>query len=213
MAENPSAPLQDQVAAMLAAAADGVLPAIVQAGHPALRTPAARWTCQLEPAQLTELIDLLRRCMHAAPGVGLAAPQLGISLQLAVLEDRHLIEPEAATLRERTELEFFAVLNPRYEALGPEMAEFYEGCLSVDGWQAVVPRHRAVGLHFESPDGVAQYREFSGWPARIVQHETDHLAGELYLDKAILRSLASNAEYAARWAEPGIGLAQRGLGF
>ena len=185
----------------------------MQAGHPALRTPAARWTGQLEPAQLTELIDLLRRCMHAAPGVGLAAPQLGISLQLAVLEDRHLIESEAATLRERTELEFFAVLNPRYEALGPEMAEFYEGCLSVDGWQAVVPRHRAVGLHFESPDGVAQYREFSGWPARIVQHETDHLAGELYLDKAILRSLASNAEYAARWAEPGIRLAQRGLGF
>lgn len=213
MVANPNPALQDQVAAIITAAAAGELPAIVQAGHPTLRTPAPAWQGQLNPRELESLIDVMRQCMHAAPGVGLAAPQIGVSLQLAVLEDQHLIDPETAALRERTHFDFLAVLNPRYQGLGTETAEFYEGCLSVPGWQAVVPRHRAVGLHFSSPDGSEHYREYSGWPARIVQHETDHLHGGLYLDKAIIRSLSSNAEYATRWAHPGIELAQRELGF
>lgn len=213
MAENPRRTLQEQVQEILAAAAEGTLPAIVHAGHPALRTAAAAWEGQLSQTELASLIEVMQQCMHAAPGVGLAAPQIGINLQLAVLEDRHPIESEAASRRERSKLEFFAMLNPQYTALGAETAEFYEGCLSVPGWQAVVARHRSVGLHFDSPHGSSQYREFSGWPARIVQHETDHLGGHLYLDKAIIRSLASNSEYAARWAQPGIELAQRGLGF
>src|SRR5450830_1853680 len=64
-----------------------VLPHIVQAGHPVLRQRAAPFTGQLDDAALAGLIDLMRRAMHKAPGVGLAAPQLGIPLQLAVLED------------------------------------------------------------------------------------------------------------------------------
>jgi len=191
----------------------GTLPPIVQAGHPALRQRAAAFDGQLPDDQLERLIALMRQVMHEAPGVGLAAPQLGIPLQLAVIEDQYDVDPEAAALRHRSPLDFLAVLNPRYTPLDLGVASFYEGCLSLNGLQAVVARHENVLLEFTTPDGTAVKRGFSGWQARIVQHETDHLDGVLYVDRAQLRSLSSNAEYAAHWAEAGIGKAQQGLGF
>jgi peptide deformylase len=191
----------------------GTLPPIVQAGHPALRQRAAAFDGQLSGELLTRLINIMREVMHQAPGVGLAAPQLGIPLQLAVLEDQYDVDPEAAALRKRNPLEFLAIVNPRYTPLGSGFAAFYEGCLSLNGLQAVVARHEQVLLEFQTPDGAAARREFSGWQARIVQHETDHLNGVLYVDRAQLRSLSSNAEYAAHWAEAGISRAQQGLGF
>jgi peptide deformylase len=191
----------------------GALPPIVQAGHPVLRQRAAAFDGQLSDDQLGRLITLMRQVMHEAPGVGLAAPQLGIPLQLAVVEDQFDVDPEAAALRHRSPLDFLAVLNPRYTPLGPGWASFYEGCLSLNGLQAVVARYENVLFEFQTPDGARMQREFSGWQARIVQHETDHLNGVLYVDRAQLRSLSTNAEYAAHWAEPGIGKAQQGLGF
>lgn len=192
---------------------DGVLPPIVQAGHPVLRQQAAPYTGQLDDATLAGLIDLMRRAMHKAPGVGLAAPQLGIPLQLAVLEDNFDVDPAVAAARSREPLEFFAMLNPRYEPLGTGLKAFYEGCLSVNGLQAAVLRPTSVRLTYTSPDGAPQQRDFTGWQARIVQHETDHLNGVLYLDRAELRSLTNNAEYAARWAQPDITRARQELGF
>ncbi|WP_394937720.1 peptide deformylase [Psychromicrobium sp. YIM B11713] len=189
------------------------VPPIVQAGHPVLRVVSAPWDGQLEQGELEALIELMRRTMHAAPGVGLAAPQLGIPLQLAVMEDLHPVSEEVRLTRERQELPFFAVLNPSYQPLGAESVDFFEGCLSMSGWQAVVSRHRSVGLSFITPEGESNYREFAGWQARIVQHETDHLAGTLYIDKAKTRSLSNNAEYAERWAQPTIDLARESLGF
>jgi peptide deformylase len=206
-----SANLLAELAAQLLAAED--LPPIVQAGHPALRAQAERFDGQLDDGQLAGLIALMRKVMHAAPGVGLAAPQLGLPLQLAVLEDHSELPADAAEQRRREPLDFVAVLNPVYTALGEETAGFYEGCLSVRGWQAVVERPLRVRLDYQDPTGAARSREFEGWSARIVQHETDHLAGTLYIDRALTRSLASNAEYARRWAQPGIGQARRGLGF
>jgi peptide deformylase len=191
----------------------GALPPIVQAGHPVLRQRAAAFDGQLSDDQLARLITLMREVMHEAPGVGLAAPQLGIPLQLAVVEDQFDVDPEAAALRHRSPLDFLAVLNPRYTPLGPGLASFYEGCLSLNGLQAVVARYENVLFEFQAPEGASMQREFSGWQGRIVQHETDHLNGVLYVDRAQLRSLSTNAEYAAHWAEPGIGKAQQGLGF
>lgn len=191
----------------------GALPPIVQAGHPVLRRRAAPFDGQIPPEQLDRLIGIMRQVMHDAPGVGLAAPQLGIPLQLAVLEDQFEVDPEAAALRNRRPLEFMAILNPSYTALGSGLAAFYEGCLSLSGLQAVVARPDTVQLEYLTPDGAAERRRFSGWQARIVQHETDHLNGILYIDRAQLRSLSSNAEYAAHWAEAGIGKAREGLGF
>ena len=202
--------IRETVQEILAAEA---LPPIVQAGHPVLRQQAAAFDGQITAGELDQLVDLMKRVMHEAPGVGLAAPQLGIPLQLAVLEDKFDVDPEAAAVRNRTPLEFLAVLNPRYRAVGTQAAAFFEGCLSLNGLQAVVVRPERVRLNFEEPDGLPAEREFTGWQARIVQHETDHLQGTLYIDRAELRSLSGNAEYAAHWAEPGIGKARSALGF
>jgi peptide deformylase len=191
----------------------GVLPSIVQAGHPVLRHVAAPFDGQLSDADLGRLIDLMRSVMHKAPGVGLAAPQLGIPLQVAVLEDQFDVDPDVAAVRGREPLPFFAMLNPHYQSLGTETVAFYEGCLSVAGLQAAVLRPESVRLDFTAPDGTQLQRSFSGWQARIVQHETDHLHGILYLDRAELRSLSSNAEYSARWAQPDISRARQELGF
>nr|WP_269439176.1 peptide deformylase [Arthrobacter sp. zg-Y820] len=189
------------------------LPPIVQLGHPALRQPALPYDGQLTAGELSALITLMRRVMHAAPGVGLAAPQLGIPLQIAVLEDRFDADPDITDVRDRHPLPFFTAINPRYTPVGAETAEFFEGCLSFNGYQGVVARARSVSLHFTDSDGAAVRRDFQGWQARIVQHETDHLHGTVYVDKVLTRSLCSNAEYLRRWASPSIDEAQRILGF
>ncbi|WP_255770244.1 peptide deformylase [Pseudarthrobacter sulfonivorans] len=204
------AQLRERVQEILAA---GLLPTIVQAGHPVLRQQAAAFEGQISDSELQQLIVLMRNVMHEAPGVGLAAPQIGIPLQLAVLEDQFDVDPEAAAVRHRMPLDFLAILNPRYAPLGDETAAFFEGCLSLSGLQAVVVRHERVLLTYETPESRGAEQEFNGWQARIVQHETDHLQGTLYVDRAELRSLSSNAEYAANWAEPGIGKARAALGF
>ncbi|MBT8162885.1 MULTISPECIES: peptide deformylase [Arthrobacter] len=189
------------------------LPAIVQVGHPVIRQHAARFDGQIDDTELVQLIERMRDVMHAAPGVGLAAPQLGIPLQLAVLEDRFDVDPIASEARQRTPLGFFPILNPTYEPTSPSTASFYEGCLSMRGFQAVVTRHRDVRLSYQRPDGSTAAEEFTGWQARIVQHETDHLHGGIYLDRAELRSLSNDGEYRTNWAYPGIEEARHGLGF
>jgi len=179
--------LREHVHALLDTYDDGVLP-IVQAGHPVLRTPAVPYSGQLGDL-LPRLLDAMRATMHAAPGVGLAAPQVGIGLALAVVEDPGAAEADDE--RERPPLPFRVLVNPRYEAVGDESRTFFEGCLSVHGWQAERPRHRTVRLTGEDETGAGFDDVLTGWPARIVQHETDHLRGELYVDGADLRTLSS----------------------
>ena len=210
LSDYSAARIRETVQQILAA---GVLPPIVQAGHPVLRILAVPYDGQLTDAELAQLINLMRSVMHKAPGVGLAAPQLGIPLQLAVLEDEFEVDPEVAAVRSREPLAFFAMLNPDYRPLGTSTAAFYEVCLSLNGVQAAVVRPASVRLEFTTPGGTPARRDFSGWQARIVQHETDHVHGILYLDRAELRSLSSNSEYSARWSQPDIALARQELGF
>ena len=196
-----------------AARPDGLAP-IVRAGHPALRAVAVPFDGQLSGAELAALLALMRRTMRAAPGVGLAAPQVGLPLALAVLEDPGVPDPAVAAVRERAPLAPRVLVNPRYAAVDDERAVFYEGCLSVIGYQAVVPRHRRVRLTGLDEHGTPLDELVTGWTARIVQHETDHLAGTLYLDRAELRSLSATDELGARWAaEPAPTTAARTLGF
>jgi peptide deformylase len=194
---------------------DGPDPArIVQAGHPVLRTPAQRYEGQLDDETFAELLALMRRTMHAAPGVGLAAPQIGIPLAIAVLEDPGAQDPDVGRLRERPPLPYRVLVNPRYEPVDDDRAAFYEGCLSVRGWQAVVARHRRVRLTGQDETGRELDEVVTGWPARIVQHETDHLQGTLYVDRAVMRSLvADDAPGAALASEPEPTTAARVLGF
>jgi peptide deformylase len=190
----------------------GPLP-IVTAGDPVLRRRADPYNGQLSDATLADLIDAMRVTMHAAPGVGLAAPQIGIGLQIAVIEDPATVDDAVAAARDRTPLPFQVLLNPVYRAQGTRRAVFYEGCLSVPGYQAVVDRPHAVEVEVTDLDGVRRTVEFSGWAARIVQHETDHLAGTLYLDRAILRSLTDSAHYLDGLGAADIGPAREALGF
>lgn len=186
---------------------------IVPAGLPVLRRPAAPYDGQLDDDVLRQLIEAMRETMHAAPGVGLAAPQIGLGLQLAVLEDTAEVAPEIALARDRRSLEFLVLVNPSYAPAGDGRALFYEGCLSVPGYQAAVDRPAVVTLTASAPDGSPIEAEYRGWQARIVAHETDHLAGTLYLDRADLRSLAANSLYQALWAGPSVDPARRNLGF
>ena len=112
---------------------------IVQAGDPVLREPAGALTpAEIAGAEIQQLIEMMRETMRDAPGVGLAAPQIGLPLQLAVIED--VAEIEAT---ERKPIAFHVIANARL-ALGDETVDFFEGCLSVEGFQAVVARARAV---------------------------------------------------------------------
>ncbi|MGU3434118.1 peptide deformylase [Actinomycetes bacterium M1A6_2h] len=202
------APIVD---AVLASALGDVVP-IVTAGDPVLRTPAAPYDFSLPGHVLERLLTVMRATMHDAPGVGLAAPQIGIPLQIAVIEDLYDVDGDVATVREREPQPYRVLINPTYEGLEGTRS-FYEGCLSVPGYQAVVRRHAAVRMRCLDETGGAVDERFDGWPARIVQHETDHLAGTLYIDRAEIRSLAENQTYGRLWANPSPASAASALGF
>ena len=204
--------IRDEVIGIIEIFESGSMPPIVQLGHPVLRAQAADFTNQLEPELLRRFLDTMRAVMLDAPGVGLAAPQLGIPLRIAVLQDLYETAPEIATVREREPLEYFKIINPTYSAIGTRTATFYEGCLSFNGYQGVVERPADITTSYLDADGLTHQRNFSGWQARIFQHETDHLSGTVYIDKAITRSLCANHEY-ARWANPDVAEAKVGLNF
>lgn len=203
-------PLAERVEELLAAG--GPLP-IVAAGQPVLRRATEPYDGQLGPALLARFVEALRLTMRAAPGVGLAAPQVGIPLRIAVVEDPAPVAGEIVTVRGRVPLPFRVLVNPVYEPVGGARAAFFEGCLSVPGWQAVVARHAEVRLRGSDEAGRPLDEVFTGWPARIVQHETDHLDGTLYLDRAELRSLSTNEAVAALWSQPAPAAAAEALGF
>jgi peptide deformylase len=194
-----------------------VLP-IVMCGEPVLRQPAQ----DVDPSDLAKpamrrLIAQMWATMEAAPGVGLAAPQVGVPLRLAVLQDgpERWGQQSADDLasRERSPLPFTVMVNPVLSPVadGGEAA-FYEGCLSVPGLTGVVRRHRRVRVEALDEHGKLFSREYRGWPARIVQHEFDHLVGVLYLDRVETRSISTGENYAKYWAGPTRKAAQT-LGF
>jgi len=141
--------------------------------------------------------------MHEAPGVGLAAPQVGLSLQLAVIEDREEYHKDAMAehLRERERLPvpFHVIINPALTLLPGEKVEFFEGCLSVPGFSALVSRARSVRVECLNEQGKKKAIEASGWYARILQHEIDHLHGGLYIDRMNSRTFTSADNWAAFW--------------
>ncbi|MFF9275730.1 peptide deformylase [Streptomyces griseosporeus] len=208
--DRERAPLVEQVEELLAPG--GPLP-IVAAGDPVLRRGTEPYEGQLGPGLFARFVAALRTTMRAAPGVGLAAPQVGVALRIAVVEDPAPVPEEVRVARGRVPLPFRVLVNPSYEPVGPARAAFFEGCLSVPGWQAVVARHAEVRLRGEDEQGRALDEVVAGWPARIVQHETDHLDGVLYLDRAEPRSLSSHQAMAERWNQPTPEAAARELGF
>jgi peptide deformylase len=177
---------------------------IVQAGNPVLRQRARPLSvAEIRTREIQKLIDTMRTCMREAPGVGLAAPQLGLGLQLAVIEDREEYHKEVSEAllqeRERRPVPFHVLVNPEIEEIGDERAEFFEGCLSLSGFSALVPRARAVRVNCLDERGQHKVIEASGWYARILQHEIDHLNGTLYIDRMRTRSFTTMENLAEFW--------------
>jgi peptide deformylase len=149
---------------------------ILKMGDPRLLQKAQRVPDQLfGSAELALLIEDMLDTMHASEGVGLAAPQIGVDLQLVLFgvdqSDRY---PDAPAVP-RTVL-----LNPVITPLESTQDEGWEGCLSVPGMRGIVPRWSRIRYEGVDQFGVAIVREVDGFHARVVQHECDHLEGTLY---------------------------------
>ena len=126
-------------------------------------------------AELDALIVAMFDTMHAADGVGLAAPQIGVDLQLVIFGfDNNERYPEAPAVP-RTIL-----LNPVITPLSQDMEEGWEGCLSVPGLRGAVNRYSLIRYQGIDPRGERIDRRAEGFHARVVQHECDHLIGRLY---------------------------------
>ena len=171
------------------------LPPIEQTGHPILRERAAEVTVQqIETPQFQQLVDTMIAVMRQAPGVGLAAPQIGVSMRVIVLEDTEQaaahLAPQERREREREPFPLRVFVNPVLRPQGRESRLFLEGCLSIAGYAALVERHRQVEVSGLDRYGTPQTWLTHGWPARILQHEVDHLDGVLYVDRMLTRSFA-----------------------
>jgi peptide deformylase len=182
---------------------------IVQAGDPILRQVARPLSAEeIVSAETQRLIELMRETMRDAPGVGLAAPQIGESARLVVIEDRPEyvkdIPADRLAERERSPVPFQVLVNPTLTLLDEGTALFFEGCLSMSGLVALTPR--ALAVRVEAFDERAEPVSITarGWYARILQHEIDHLNGQLYVDRMNPRSLMTQANFARHWQEASI---------
>ena len=147
---------------------------ILKMGDPRLLRIAAPVE-RFATAELRELVADMFETMRSVNGAGLAAPQIGVDLQLVIFgfnrNDRY---PDAPPVPETV------LLNPVIEPLGDAIEEGWEGCLSVPGLRGVVPRFARIRYCGVDVDGRAIEREAEGFHARVVQHECDHLVGTLY---------------------------------
>ena len=147
---------------------------ILKMGDPRLLRQAEP-VSRFDTPELHALIADMFDTMHAANGAGLAAPQIGVNLQLVIFGfSNNARYPDAPPVPETV------LLNPVLTPLSDEMEEGWEGCLSVPGMRGVVPRHARLRYVGVDPYGQTIDREVDGFHARVVQHECDHLNGILY---------------------------------
>ena len=177
---------------------------IASVGEPVLRDPARPLRPEeIDSEPIRKLIEHMRETLADAPGVGLAAPQIGEPLQLVIIEDKAAYQatltPAELAERERRPVSFHVLINPEIELLSPLEVNFFEGCLSLPGFMAIVPRARRVRVRALNEAGEIVTIEAEGWYARILQHEIDHLRGTLYIDRMLSRSFSSINHYNRHW--------------
>jgi peptide deformylase len=169
---------------------------IVQVGDPVLRRRAREVTRdELATPAIQNMIATMRDTMRDAPGVGLAAPQIGESLQLVVIEDPPQLQagltPEQLAERERAAVPFHVLVNPRLIPEGDAAVSAYEGCLSFSPFTMIVRRWHKVRVEALDEHGEPVTVVAAGWYARILQHEIDHLRGIVCCDRMDPRTLAT----------------------
>ncbi len=146
-----------------------LLPILI-APHPALRA-RTRSVTPADASRLSDLVPAMLATMYAAPGIGLAAPQVGVGLRLAVLD----LQPDGRR-------EPLVLVNPELVAVSREQEPREEGCLSLPNQYAEVVRPVAVTVRFHEPSGARRELAAEGLLARCLQHEIDHLDGVLFVD-------------------------------
>jgi peptide deformylase len=168
-------------------------------GNPILRQVAKEVPLsELKSPAIQKLIDDMIETMHEYDGVGLAAPQVHESKQIAVIEvhnsKRYPWAPNVPLL---------ILVNPVFLSKSEETIEGWEGCLSVESFRGKVPRSKKVSVRFWDRNGKEQRLEAEGFPAVVIQHELDHLAGKVFLDRMRdLSTLAHLKEYERFWMKP-----------
>lgn len=186
-------------------------------GEPVLRQRARPLaSTEIRSTKIQTLIEHMRETMNDAPGVGLAAPQIGMPLQLAVIEDKQEyfagFSDEQLIERERRPIPFHVIINPTLHVQSLTEVEFFEGCLSLPGYTAVVTRARDVRVECLDEKGERQLIEATGWYARILQHEIDHLQGTLYIDRMFIRTFCCLDLHGRFWKNKPVAEVKAALG-
>lgn len=184
---------------------------LVEIGQPVLRIPARELSKEeiLSPFIQQFIDSMIQFTRSPLGGVGIAAPQMGQPLQIIVIEDtseRHAhLTPKQLAERERKPVSLQVIINPKItieEAEG--VAEFFEGCLSVPNLMGIVPRAKAVTVKCLNEKAEPITIHARGWHARILQHETDHLKGILFLDRARKETLTTDKNFDLLWRHKSI---------
>jgi peptide deformylase len=178
---------------------------ILHTGDERLRTPTRHVNRrQLRTREVQTLIASMVRTLREARGVGLAANQVGEHLSIAVVEDRaesHRDVPrERLQAQQRSPVKLTVLVNPTATVTDNTTNEWFEGCLSIPGMLAIVPRANAVRATALAPDGAPLEIEATGWHARILQHELDHLRGVMYPDIMVPGTLVTREAYRHQWS-------------
>ena len=155
----------------------GKIREIAQLGDPVLRRKAREIENITSPAH-RELVDDLYETVRAADGAGIAAPQVSQSERLIIICSRPTPRYPYAP-----EMEPTVMFNPRIDWLSEKTEVDWEGCLSIPGIRARVPRSTSIQVSYQAVDGVNAQCELEGFVARVFQHEVDHLDGMVYLDR------------------------------
>lgn len=163
---------------------------VLQLGNPQLRQIARTVEDPTHP-EIQSLINDLIATMEQSNGVGIAAPQVGISLQVVIVASRPTLRYPKAP-----QMDPIAMLNPTITPIGTEVVKDWEGCLSIPGIRGLVPRLQAVTVEYQDRNGNIQQQIFQDFVARIVQHECDHLQGHVFIDRVeTTRELITENEY------------------
>lgn len=154
---------------------------IIRMGHPTLRKVARRLTAEeIVGLEIRTLVDDMVDTLHAAGGIGLAAPQINESVQLAIIQIPEL----GSRYGILEELPLTVFVNPVISVVASaQPAGHWEGCLSVPGLRGWVERPQHINLQYQDLDGTPHVREFTGFHATVCQHEFDHLTGHLFVDR------------------------------
>lgn len=171
---------------------------VARLGHPVLRTRArAVPLSQIGTPGFQAFLRDLRETMQEYDGVGIAAPQVHVSLQVAVigLSGKNPRYPKAPKIPETV------LINPRVRPTASAKETGWEGCLSIEGLRGEVPRWKSVEVSAYNAQGRQVRFRASGFFARVIQHEWDHLQGRVYLDRMLdMKSLTHLAEFSRYWA-------------